>query len=441
MSANLRAAAPIQPFWERLGSFITYPLRGDALVVLLVLSLGQVLGLIPVFGWIIGLVLLATAYKYAFTILRETAHGRLDPPGGVMEAPDAVIIKFLALYILLILAVVAIAILAGPVAAIVAAVVFTLAIPAATMALAMDESLVNALNPGTWLAIIGRLGGAYFLLVALLFVFQLSAANATGLAGHFLPPLLSDIVFSAIFFWGLFGTFHLMGYLLYQYHERFGFEPEAHEHAAHRPESRDEVLLADSEALIRDGHVEQAAALLGEEIQRRAVPLEVHERYRRLLRQQVAPDRLQQHGAVFLNVLMLEGEHRRALALARECLDLDPRFAPLLPEQGLELAERPLAGPGETGDRPACLDAPGIPQGPWPARVGAYGGRPAAAAWRGRRAGARGPGGCARTLRRPRPAAQARCAAGGGPRLSRISPARAGSAPSRPAHCRESAAR
>lgn len=340
MSANHRAATSIQPFWERLGSFIRYPLRADALVVLIALSLGQVLGMIPVLGWVIGLLLLATGYKYAFTILRETANGRLDPPGGVMEAPDSVVIKFLLLYIILILAVVAIAVFAGPVAALLAVVVFTLAMPAATMALAMDESLGNALNPATWLAIIGRLRGAYFLLFALLFVFQLSAANATGFAGHILPPLVSDIVFSAIFFWGLFGTFHLMGYLLYQYHERFGFEPEAHERAAMRPESRDEVLLADSEALIRDGHVEQAAALLGEAIDQRAVPLEVHERYRRLLRQQATPDRLRQHGALFLNVLMLEGEHRRALALARECLDLDPRFAPLLPEQGLELAQR-----------------------------------------------------------------------------------------------------
>lgn len=343
MSANHRAETPIEPFWERLGSFITYPLRGDALAILLVLSLGQVLGLVPVLGWIIVLLLLATAYKYAFTILRETANGRLDPPGGVMEAPDSVVIKFLALYVLLICAVLFIAFFAGATAAIIAAIVFTFAVPAATMALAMDESLANALNPVTWLAIIGRLGGAYFLLFALLFVFQLSAANATGLAGRFLPPLVSDIVFSAIFFWGLFGTFHLMGYLLYQYHERFGFEPEAHEHAAQRPESRDGLLLADSEALIRDGQVEQATALLGEEINRRAVPLEVHERYRRLLRQQVAPDRLLQHGALFLNLLMLEGEHRRALALARECLDLDPGFAPLLPEQGLELAQHARA--------------------------------------------------------------------------------------------------
>lgn len=339
MPANHRAVAPIQPFWERLGSFIRYPLRSDALVVLLALSLGQVLTLMPILGWVIGLLLLATGYKYAFTILRETANGRLDPPGGVMEAPDSVVMKFLALYILLIMAVVAIAIALGPVAAIIAIVVFTLAMPAATMALAMDESLSNALNPATWVAIIGRLGGAYFLLFALLFVFQLSAANATGVAGRFLPPVVSHIVFSAIFFWGLFGTFHLMGYLLYQYHERFGYEPEADVRAVARPESRDEVLLADSEALIRDGHTDQATALLGEAIDQRAVPLEVHERYRRLL-QQVAPDRLLRHGALFLNVLMLEGEQRRALALARECLDLDPRFAPLLPEQGLELAQR-----------------------------------------------------------------------------------------------------
>lgn len=340
MSASRRTATPVEPFWERLGSFIRYPLRADALVVLLVISFGQLLGLVPVIGWIIGLLLLATGYKYAFTILRETAHGRLDPPGGVMEAPDAVVIKFLAMYVVLVVAVLVVAALAGAVAAIIAAVAFMLVVPAATMSLAMNESLANALNPATWVAIIGRLGGPYFLLFGLLAVFQLSAANATNLAARVLPPLVSEVVFAMILFWGVFGTFHLMGYLLYQYHERFGFEPEAHEHAAQRPESRDAVLLADTEAMIRDGQVERAVALLGEEISQRAVPVEVHERYRRLMRQQATTDGLQKHAAVFLNVLMLEGDHRNALALARESLALDPRFAPMVPEQGLELARR-----------------------------------------------------------------------------------------------------
>ncbi|MDQ3289404.1 MAG: hypothetical protein M3Q42_14360 [Pseudomonadota bacterium] len=147
MSANRRNPTTIAPFWERLGSFIRYPLRGDALVVLLVISFGQVLGLVPLIGWIISLFLLAMGYKYAFTILRETAHGRLDPPGGVMEAPDAVVIKFLAIYIVLVLAVLLVAVLAGPAAAIVAAVALMVVVPAATMSLAMDESLANPLNP------------------------------------------------------------------------------------------------------------------------------------------------------------------------------------------------------------------------------------------------------------------------------------------------------
>ncbi|MDQ3289406.1 MAG: hypothetical protein M3Q42_14370 [Pseudomonadota bacterium] len=340
MSANRRNPTTIAPFWERLGSFIRYPLRGDALVVLLVISFGQVLALVPLIGWIISLFLLAMGYKYAFTILRETAHGRLDPPGGVMEAPDAVVIKFLAIYVVLVLVVVIVAGLAGPAAAILAAVALMVVVPAATMSLAMDESLANALNPSTWLKIIGRLGAPYFLLVGLLAVFQLSAANATDLAARVLPPVVSDVVFAMILFWGVFGTFHLMGYLLYQYHERFGFEPEAHAHALHRPESQDAVLLADSEALIRDGKVEQAVALLAETIGQRAVSVEVHERYRRMLRQQDTTDGLQKHAAMFLNLLMLEGDHRKALPLARESLAVDPTFAPLIPEQGLELARR-----------------------------------------------------------------------------------------------------
>ncbi|MDZ4327166.1 MAG: hypothetical protein U1A73_19405, partial [Pseudomonas sp.] len=72
----------IPPFWSVPGRFPAYPFRGESLTMLIGLSLAQVLTLAPFIGWIIGLLLLGAAYKYAFTILRETAHGRLDPPGG-----------------------------------------------------------------------------------------------------------------------------------------------------------------------------------------------------------------------------------------------------------------------------------------------------------------------------------------------------------------------
>lgn len=348
MSITTQRPTRIQPFWERLRAISLYPFRGEALLMLVVVSLGQLLTAIPVLGFFIWLLLVAMAYKYAFTILRRTAHGELDPPSGALDAPDSVVVKFLFLQILMLLGAVLVAIFLGLVPGLIAVLAVTLALPAATISLAMDESLGSALNPATWLSIAGRLGGAYLLLFALLLVFQFSAANASGLAGRFLPWPLGEIALTAIFTWGLFATFHLMGYLVYQYHERFGLEPEAHVRQAMRPQSRDTELLAASEDLLREGRSEEAMRLLGEEVNSRAVPLEAHERYRKLLRQHGLPAQRHQHGAMLLNILCLEGEYRRAIGLARELLDEDPDFAPLLPEQGLDLAQRAhLSGQGQ----------------------------------------------------------------------------------------------
>src|SRR5690606_37159379 len=97
-------------------------------------------------------------------------------------------------------------------------------------------------------------------------------------------------------------------------------EPGAHSERAGLPPDRDRVLLDAASGHVRDGDTDAASALLREVIRSRAVSQEVHELYRRLLKQ--ANDRigLLAHGRVFLNLLMLDKAERRALGLARECL-------------------------------------------------------------------------------------------------------------------------
>lgn len=332
--------APITPFWERLRAITTYPFRGDALFTLLILSGSQLLTGIPVLGFFIWLFLLLAAYKYAFSVLRETANGHMESQIGVLEAPDSVVFKFAGLNILMVLMLVPVFALFGPVAGLLALGLITLAQPAAIMSLAMDESLPNALNPSTWFSIIGRIGLPYGLLWLLLLVFQISAGNAEAWLDRFMPGVLATVLAQAAFLWGLFGTFHLMGYLLYQYHEELGFEPNRHTQAADVPRNRENELVAAASARVRDGDSEGALALLREEMRERALSLPAHDLYRRLLRTQGNKAELLSHGRSFLHLLMAEKQDRKAIGLARECLDADPAFAPLDAQDGLRLADR-----------------------------------------------------------------------------------------------------
>lgn len=334
---------PIPPFWSRLRAIMAYPFRGAAGITLLVLVLAMMLlGWFPVVGFLAVIICWLAAYKYAFEILQETAHGRLEAPERVLQVEDSVVLHYLGLQIVL-LGVPLLVGMRAPGIGLGLLIASALVQPVATMVLAMTGSIVPALSVPRWLAVIARIGWAYAALVALLFVIQISASNATELLARALPVLLAQPLAIAFTLWGLFATFHLMGYLIYQYHRELDFEPEAVVGLPGLPPDRDQTLLDAAAERIRAGEAEAARSLMAEEIASRAVSAEVHELYRRLLQQ--ADDRAERlrHGRVFLHLLLLEKQERRALALARECLDLDPDFTTPQPEDAAGLSERAAA--------------------------------------------------------------------------------------------------
>lgn len=337
----MRQAKSIQPFWQRLREISAYPFSGAALPTIAVLVLAiLVLGWLPGLGWLMTLICWLAAYKYAFEILQHTANGDLSPPESVLRIDGSVVLYFIGLQIIL-WTVPTIVLLAVPPLGIALFVLMLLIQPVAIMVLAMSGSLGNALEPSRWFTVIGRIGWPYLALVGLLFVIQASSINAAQLLARFLPLMLADPLVNTFAFWGLFATFHLMGYLIYQYHEELHFEPDAHrEQPGGRPRDRDQDLLDQASARLQEGDAEAALGLLREEMRERSVSLEVHELFRRMLRQANDEAGLLAHGRTFLHLLLMEKQDRRALGLARECLDLDPDFTTPEVEDGAKLARR-----------------------------------------------------------------------------------------------------
>jgi hypothetical protein len=338
-------ATPIPPFWRRLRAISAYPLRGAAGVTVLALVLAMLLlGWVPVLGFIFVLICWLAAYKYAFEILQETAHGKLEPPERVLQIEGSLVFRYIGLQIVLLITPL-IVMVKAPALGLLLLVGAVLVQPVATMVLAMSESLGHALSPGRWLAVIARIGWPYLAVVGLLLVIQVSAANAGVLLVQVLPRMVAEPLVNAFSLWGLFATFHLMGYLIYQYHQALGFDPAAVVGAPAPLRNRDQDLLDQAGAQVQAGEPAQAMAMLREDMRERAVSPEVHELYRRLLRQTGDQAALIEHGRLFLHLLLLEKQERRALGLARECLDLDADFTTPEPEDGARLAERAaLAG-------------------------------------------------------------------------------------------------
>lgn len=338
MPQNARMKHPPEPFWNRLRGIALYPFQGAALASMVVYSLGSLLGFLPA-GILFSIMVWVAAWRYAFEILVYTAHGQMRAPEVTMHTGTGVVTRFFALMLVSLLALLAAAQLGGVLLVVPAMLLVALLMPGSIMSLAIDGSLPRALNPATPLAVLGRIGGPYFAVVGLLFVIQASASTAAGLLAMWLPGVLAHLVSMAATLWGMFVAFHLMGYLVYQYHEELGFEAGTTVVAPGLPD-RDGELLARAQERVADGETAAAITLLEEEMRERAVPLEVHELYRKLLRTEGRQAALLAHSGSYLGRLLLEKQDLRALSVVREALQADPAFTPPEPADGDHLARR-----------------------------------------------------------------------------------------------------
>ena len=337
-------SAAIVPFWNRLREITRYPAHMSAMISIVILAFGNLAIYLPL-GQILVLLVTVALYRYAFECLRATANGYMEPPELMQSTDSSLGWKQIGLMLIFIFAAFLGIVLFGPKLGIALMVFLGFCLPGATMTLAMDESLSSALNPAQWIAIVTRIGWPYFAVVGLCLVILISQQYAAAMAAQVLPLFVALIVVGIIANYALIMTFHLMGYLIYQYHDEVGFEPVAPQML--RPLSKpdpDQDLLDEVTALVRDGKPENATELLRGYLRSRGGTPAVHTQYRKLLRLANDRDELLRHGQEYLNVLMAQENSRLALELLRECQTLEPTFGPTDAEQITQLAKLAAQG-------------------------------------------------------------------------------------------------
>jgi hypothetical protein len=333
----------IEPFWQRLPRISLYPLQGASLATIVVLSAARVVSLLPGFlGLILNLLITVALYKFAAEVLWRTANGKMTPPEIVGSDSNLGWLQVQVQIVLWLLIILSIFIL-GPALGTIAVIFIALGAPGAMMSAAIEQSLGRAINPATWIAMMTRLGWPYFVVALLCGVFMLSEANAQAFVVPHLPALLAVIVFYAISHYVTIATFHLMGYLVYQYHDELGFEVEAAPELPRRPgvgADADQQLLDEAEALVREDRTVDAEALLREQINTRGGSPALHQRYRKLLGLRGDVDALRRHTNEYLNVLIAQDDLRRAVELVRDMQEREPAYKPTSPEYVGRIAKR-----------------------------------------------------------------------------------------------------
>lgn len=331
MSELFRDEPAVKPVWQVIPRFFRYPFNGKVLPMLAIISLASVTTLIPVLGFFLWLLIWAMLFKISYEILSSTASGELDGPGAITQMSDGIMFKHIGLLIAMGLGYVfLVGFVGSPAFALVLGIFLLLALPAAMMTLAMTQSLAQALNPVMWIQIMRTTGASYLLTSVFLLMMLFSQSQAEA----FLLPLFGGsmmlflVVSTFISAYFMAASFHLMGYLLYQFHDEFGIavrEPGRSGQAA----VHELPLIAEATAMVKAGQTDEAARFLGSEINRNGAEPEVHDYYRKLLHSRGESGALVEHGQVYVATLIHGFEDAgKALNVAEECLQIDKSFEP-----------------------------------------------------------------------------------------------------------------
>ncbi len=341
----------VLPFWQRLHYFFMYPFNAVSmgimvLLVAVIAAFGSTL-----FGILAVVLSILVFMKYAYVVLEDTSHGYLSARAFSLE----MITRDLELpfkHILNIFLIIALNYMAYNYSqkidydylfyTILFVTLFFL--PTSVMVLAVKHSFTSAFNPLLHFHIVKNIGFAYVLLYAFLFMMLSSAAAAIYYVNRLIPEefYLSVDVFISMFF--LLSIFNMLGYVLYQYHEKIGFGIDVEVSSSSLETDDDPVFklrmstMIDIEILIQEGEYTQAKQRLEKLITEH--PSDMHARgyYQKLLHLLGNVDAARAHCADFVGRLMDERKVTQAMKVFIACYKQDSGITLVKPAQRLAMA-------------------------------------------------------------------------------------------------------
>ena len=331
----------IDPFWKRLPKIFAYPFSSIHPIILILIT-AFLTSLVSGPGLLSMLLrggLLLIVLKYSFETLKSTASGDLRPPKISQKTISDDILQVVKQYVLYFIIYAASVWIITTISPIIGVLFFLVTIfftPAMIILLVTTSSILHALNPLIFVRLVYRIGWGY--LTMYLFLFLLGGAPA--IAGQFfvnwLPETMHVFAFSAAQSFYTIISYHLMGYVILQYHDEIGYKVEQEDfreqtqkESDDKPSDAGAVILKEINPLIQDGKYDEAIALIqkstrGMEIEN----VELSSRYYNLTKMTKRTPDMLACAVNHLDLLAQEKQKDEVLTVYTECLDVDPTFLP-----------------------------------------------------------------------------------------------------------------
>ncbi len=330
----LEVGTIVTPFWKRLPLFFTYPFKKQPLFFIVALAL---IGIVFPNSMIINFFLWAALIKYSYAVLINTSLGNQEPPKFSLELITdkfSQVFKQILFFGIIGASLFFVFGFWGPLGGILFLILIVIFAPALMMLLVTNDSIVSALNPKNYIALVGKIGGRYFQMHLFLLLLSGAPMVLASLAQYFLAGFILKFVYQLAENYYTILTYNLMGYVLLQYHEQIGYDVDYcdfKEQTALKQKIEEnpyENLINEVNIYVVEGRIDEAVKLIAEETQGKITDENLSRKYYNLLKEGKRPAELVTHGKNYLELLNKGSNKIEACKIYKECLSHDPLFEP-----------------------------------------------------------------------------------------------------------------
>jgi hypothetical protein len=340
------AAHDIEPFWNRIGTFFSYPFAMDPMILIAICTFVPIFLGQNLFGLLGAFILFCILTKYVYSIVERTAEGHMTPPtfsSAFAGEGLGIIFQQLGVFFLMGLMVVGAGKAGGPVLAFITVGFILLSFPASVITLALEKNIVDAINPIRLLSLMGAIGWPYMVLYGhlLLFFFALSAIQ-DFVFQHF-PSVIAQPISGFLFSYFMVIIFHILGYVLFQYQDKLGYAADLSEYEAEPTsmiQNRSLRIDADIDINLKEGRYDTVIGILEEEVKKNPNHIIRREQLYKVLWASHNIERLSKYAQPILRLFVSNNTPDKSAEVLKALLKRNPAFQLQDPELIFQLTQQ-----------------------------------------------------------------------------------------------------
>ncbi len=323
------AASHLTPFWRRLQESFRYPMNKSSLTLIIsVAVLTPIVFYLP-FAFIFYLALMGTLFKYGFSCLKNTAEGNLTAPdlNEAYQGGLGIAGKLIFMIFMMIATVYGCYQLLGPVFGDVVGIIMVIGFPAILIGFGLTEDIFEAVNPMNMFRLITTVGLPYGLLLAFIMIMSGSVGVINELIGDSLA-VVSTVLQSIVLNYYLIVIMHIMGYMIFQYHNELGFLSDTDGLVCDVQKTDKEELMAKIQVHLKEGFYQEVNKLFILGLKSHVNDKDIYKGYFDFLIAIKDPIQLNLFASKYFNFLQVSNQHDRITNTYKQILSINLKYIP-----------------------------------------------------------------------------------------------------------------